>query len=94
MPLYEYECSRCSARFEELTSHVPETERGKCPKCGSLESKRLISAFRVAGQGDLRENTLHGCHDAHVSGPQEGGHSHDHGHDHGSAHGHSHDHDD
>lgn len=42
MPTYEYECSRCNNRFEELQSMTADPI-SKCPKC-SGPVKRLISA--------------------------------------------------
>jgi putative FmdB family regulatory protein len=98
MALYEYFCESCSSQFEQITSST-DPEAGKCPRCQTKNTRKLISAFRVGGRGDLRETTLHGCHDCHVPlGPQQGaqnqdqGHSHDHaahshdGHDHGHSH--------
>jgi putative FmdB family regulatory protein len=77
MALYEYFCESCKLKFEQITT-ARDPDAGKCPQCGSAKkSRKLISAFRVGGQGDLRESTLHGCHDHDLSD------SHDHsGHDH------------
>lgn len=51
MPLYEYECGTCGARFELIRkfSDPPVTE---CIKCGS-EVRRLVSspAFQLKGAG-------------------------------------------
>jgi putative FmdB family regulatory protein len=80
MPLYEYFCEKCQRKFEQITSSN-DPDQGKCPKCFEKSSKKLISRFAVGGQGDLRESTLHGCHDC---GPGLDGHSHvsDDGHHH------------
>ena len=40
MPLYEFECSKCGARFEELV-HTGAT--APCPRCKSSEVKRRYS---------------------------------------------------
>jgi putative FmdB family regulatory protein len=53
MPLYEYQCEACGARFEQLR-RMAEADRGvECPKCESAEVKRTLSTFasRVAGGG-------------------------------------------
>jgi putative FmdB family regulatory protein len=42
MPLYEYACEECEARFEEL---VRGEEVVACPQCGSVELRRLFSTF-------------------------------------------------
>jgi putative FmdB family regulatory protein len=73
MPWYEYVCEGCGGKFEEISSaSTSADQRGCCPRCGTNEkSRRLISRFAVGGQGDLRESTMHGCHD----------HSHEEGHE-------------
>lgn len=43
MPLYEYRCKRCGEVFEVLQLQSKE-ERAKCPRCGSEEVERLLSA--------------------------------------------------
>jgi putative FmdB family regulatory protein len=40
VPIYEFECSRCGARFEEL---VPVGETAPCPQCRSFEVERRYS---------------------------------------------------
>ena len=80
MPLYEYYCGACKFKFEEISSSN-DPIHGQCPKCGKTETEKLISAFKVGGRGDLRESTLHGCHDAHVphsaDSDDHSGHDHD-----------------
>lgn len=45
MPLYEFHCSSCDARFEELVgSHVGLAEEDVvCPTCGGSDIERLTS---------------------------------------------------
>lgn len=51
MPIYEYECGKCGARFEMLvSSSIKRVKRVKCEKCGSAKVKKLISTFS-AGPG-------------------------------------------
>jgi len=47
MPLLEFECGTCSARFEELVSgeRVPV-----CPQCGAGEARRLYSPIGKAAK--------------------------------------------
>jgi putative FmdB family regulatory protein len=66
MALYEYFCDSCNHKFEQLTSSR-DPDQGKCPKCHKKETRRLISRFAVSGRGDLRESTMHGCHDCNMS---------------------------
>jgi putative FmdB family regulatory protein len=44
MPLYEYRCSKCGLRFEELKSSKESSAVVPCQKCGK-DSVRQISAF-------------------------------------------------
>ncbi len=41
MPIYEYCCRNCTARFEKLTRGDAEV---RCPECGSTVLDKLISA--------------------------------------------------
>ncbi len=46
MPTYDYECRKCSKRFEAvhtITAHGKMVV--KCPKCGSRRVGRRIDAF-------------------------------------------------
>lgn len=49
MPIYEYKCSTCSHVFDELVPMNTEGESLKCPKCGNVGARRLISAFAAHG---------------------------------------------
>lgn len=42
MPTYEYKCDACGHKFEEFQSIKAPAIR-KCPKCGKLKVRRLIS---------------------------------------------------
>ncbi|MDO5537473.1 MAG: zinc ribbon domain-containing protein [Desulfovibrionaceae bacterium] len=49
MPMYEFHCNKCNDNFEELAS---ATETVSCPKCGSNDTERLMSACRcITGSG-------------------------------------------
>ena len=43
MPTYEYRCGACGHLFEKLQSFSEKPIR-KCPECGKLSVKRLISS--------------------------------------------------
>lgn len=43
MPTYDYACDACEHKWEEFHSMTAKPTR-KCPKCGKLKAKRLISA--------------------------------------------------
>ena len=52
MPFYEYQCSSCGHRHEELQK-ISDGPLRKCPDCGRNTLKRLVSApaFRLKGGG-------------------------------------------
>jgi putative FmdB family regulatory protein len=50
MPLFEYECTKCSKRFELF---VTSARRPVCPSCGSDELQKLFSVFGVGGDRGL-----------------------------------------
>ena len=52
MPIYEYECRGCGHEWDELQK-ITEGAKRKCPSCGALRAKRLISrsSFVLKGSG-------------------------------------------
>lgn len=52
MPIYEYQCQSCGHHLEALQS-MSEAALTDCPKCGTPQLKKLISAagFRLSGGG-------------------------------------------
>lgn len=56
MPIYEYECTKCSEKFEVLQKISEGNEGLRCPKCDADAPRRVVSAFcsggpKGAGQG-------------------------------------------
>ncbi len=47
MPIYEFECEDCGARFEELVRAGAEAA---CRECGSAQTRRLYSAVAPPGR--------------------------------------------
>lgn len=52
MPIYEYACGKCGHQFDVLQK-VSDAALRKCPECGALRLKKLVSApqFRLKGTG-------------------------------------------
>lgn len=52
MPIYEYECGACGER-QEFIQKFSDPQKRKCPACGALKLKRLVSAaaFHLKGSG-------------------------------------------
>ncbi len=45
MPVYEYKCAACAARFEELILSDQAARQVACPHCGHRKVERLPSVF-------------------------------------------------
>ncbi len=58
MPIYEYRCQACGARFDKLIRSLKRLPAEiNCPTCDSAEVNRLISAptIRTGGTSSLTE---------------------------------------
>lgn len=49
MPIYEFKCKACSHVFDELVPMNTEGDLLKCPQCGQVGARRLVSAFAAHG---------------------------------------------
>lgn len=47
MPIYEFECEECGARFEELVAAAAVVA---CTACGSERTRRLLSSVAPPGR--------------------------------------------
>lgn len=45
MPIYEYHCPDCEARFEKLMSLSRAHEQPPCPKCSGGRTQKQLSTF-------------------------------------------------
>ena len=52
MPIYEYSCGECGHDFEKIQK-ISDAPIRKCPSCGRLKARRLISrtSFVLKGEG-------------------------------------------
>ena len=49
MPIYEYKCLKCNEKFSLLQSLYPSDNSTECPKCSSVEVKKVVSSFSCTG---------------------------------------------
>ena len=62
MPLYEFECTRCSERFEEILRNLEQAAEVTCPECGCEDVERLQSGFAtIGGSGGEGVSPAHSC---------------------------------
>jgi putative FmdB family regulatory protein len=45
MPIYEYRCRKCDAKFEMLRSMSASDKEIDCPECGENSAERVFSVF-------------------------------------------------
>ncbi len=57
MPIYEYRCQGCGRRFSLLRS-LSDDAPPRCPSCGSLDLKRLISKVAILRSEESRLESL------------------------------------
>ena len=52
MPIYEFECKSCGARFDRLQK-LSDPDPDACPDCGAPQVRRRVTApaFRLSGSG-------------------------------------------
>ncbi|GAU09670.1 FmdB family zinc ribbon protein [Desulfoplanes formicivorans] len=50
MPLFEFTCKACHETFEEITSSTSR-KTITCPKCGSHDVQKLVSATVMTRKG-------------------------------------------
>jgi len=51
MPIYEYACTKCNEVFSVFQSVNASEKDTRCPKCGSNDVKKKISAFSCCSIG-------------------------------------------
>lgn len=58
MPTYEYACKGCGHEFER-EQRITDNPVKKCPSCGAMKAKRLISLTSFVLKGDGWYNDLY-----------------------------------
>ncbi|HDH58052.1 MAG TPA: zinc ribbon domain-containing protein [Bacteroidetes bacterium] len=51
MPIYEFECTKCQNKFDELVRASVDIHDVVCPKCGANSPRKLMSAFGFSSGG-------------------------------------------
>ena len=72
MPIYEYECSECTLRFDKRKNFKDVALAVSCPKCGGLGDRRL-SVFASVSMATSRENITSTAGDTRTGGCGGGG---------------------
>jgi len=51
MPMYEYACPECGAKFEKLRKMSEADSPAPCACCGAENARRIMSTFAAGGCG-------------------------------------------
>lgn len=58
MPIYEYVCQDCEARFQRLVRGFKDPAELICPRCKSFELRRAVSRFATPKSEEARMEAL------------------------------------
>ena len=61
MPIYEFECNKCSHRFEVLIRNATRDMPKACPKCNKGQPVKVFSAFSVAAASSPQGAACEAC---------------------------------
>ena len=66
MPIYEFECTKCQNKFDELVRISVNLADIVCPQCGANSPKKLMSAFGFSSGGKMvSSSSSGGCSTCH-----------------------------
>jgi putative FmdB family regulatory protein len=58
MPIFEFRCQSCQAKFQTLIGMVEGADKVECPKCGSTDAQKLVSRFMRGRSEDDRVDEI------------------------------------
>ncbi len=62
MPIYEYKCQNCKAKFEEIVLPCNKDRKITCPGCGKSRVKKIVSKFVSQNKDSLSSSSCSsGC---------------------------------
>jgi putative FmdB family regulatory protein len=61
MPIYEYLCQDCGAKFEKLVRRAADAAATECPSCGQKHLKQEYSTFAAHATGSAKSADLPTC---------------------------------
>jgi putative FmdB family regulatory protein len=61
MPMYEYRCEECGAKYEQLRRMSEADLNLECPVCGSRNVRREVSACAIGGSSSSSWSSGGGC---------------------------------
>lgn len=73
MPIFEYKCDDCGNKFEVLHKSSVNLEEVKCPKCESINYKKLLSSFSASTNSSSGFDSAPSCSSGTCGVPTYGG---------------------
>lgn len=68
MPIYEFQCTKCENRFDELVRTPVNLADIVCPKCGANAPRKLMSAFGFSSGGKrVSSSSSSACSTCHAT---------------------------
>ena len=61
MPIYEYLCQDCGAKFEKLVRRSADAPETECPSCGQKHLKQEYSTFAAHANGPSKSPEMPPC---------------------------------
>ena len=61
MPIYEYLCEDCGAKFEKLIRRPSDSDSLACPSCGKNHLNQEISTFSARTNGASKSSEMPSC---------------------------------
>ena len=71
MPIFEYRCSSCNEKFEELVLSRSQNHV-ECPRCGGTKVQPLVSRF-AAQTGSRSDSSFGDCYNRSAGVCEAGG---------------------
>ena len=69
MPIYEYLCQDCGAKFEKLVRRAADASETACPSCGKKHLQQEYSTFAAHANGAAKPSDMPSCPGGQCSNP-------------------------
>ena len=69
MPIYEYLCEDCGAKFEKLVRRASEAGEQQCPSCGQKHLQQEHSTFAAHAGSGSKSAEMPSCPSGRCSNP-------------------------
>ena len=56
MPIFDFECIKCSFTFEAIQRSGDNENDFSCPQCGEKQLRKLVSSFRTNSWSQFLDN--------------------------------------